>query len=240
MRAELADSPGRGGGGQPLLRAVRAGCGLPLPAAAMLAQARLAIDALASLVDGLEGRLGEAEDAAEGRAQPAPAGLRPDRRGQTGRRRRGVGRRRPTAVTSRRRRGAGRRRRSRAAPTETGERRVGPAAERSPRLRRRPTPSSGQTAGTERRRAGRGDRRLPGPELHRPVDRPGRAAGQPGGLRRAHHPLRATAGVGSAGGDLRPDRQPTAQLAHLSGGRPAERPHPQPGGPADAVHGRAA
>ena len=61
MRRQLAEVTGRSGGSQPLLRPLRAGSGLFVPGAPMLFQARLAIDALGSLLDGLSGRLGEAE-----------------------------------------------------------------------------------------------------------------------------------------------------------------------------------
>ena len=60
----------------------------------LLRQARLAIDALGSLVDGLEGRLGEAEEPLKDGLSQLRAGLRADRRGPAGRRRGRLGRRR--------------------------------------------------------------------------------------------------------------------------------------------------
>ncbi len=57
----------------------------------LLSQARLAIDALGSLVDRARGSAGRGRGAAEGRSQPAPAGLRADRRGPAGRGRGGLG-----------------------------------------------------------------------------------------------------------------------------------------------------
>ena len=72
-----------------------------------LDQARLAIDALAALVEGLGGRLGDAAAAAVGRPGPAPDGLRADpapsaaTRGPAGRSARtdaGCGQRRRTGI----------------------------------------------------------------------------------------------------------------------------------------------
>ena len=116
-------------------------------------------------------------------------------------------------------------------PTPTGER--GPDAARH--RRSGSGPPDPNRAGQARSR--RAHRRLPGPELHRSVHRTGRPAGQPGRLGRGDHPLRAAAGLRGAGGHLRPDRRPPGQLAHLPGGRTAERPNPEPGGPAHPLHG---
>ena len=135
---------------------------------------------------GLEGRLGDAEQQLQGRAQPAPAGLRADRRGPAGRGRVGSTAGANGAVDRHDRTG-----RPASRPTDgddaPGERVRGPDGRRG--ADRRP--------GVVRPGRRRHHRQLPGPELHRPLHRPGRAPGQPGRVRRAHHPLRAAAGLGA-------------------------------------------
>ena len=209
LRDRARQLPGRGGRRQPLLRPVRAGRGLPLAAASAARpgptghrRPRLPGRRPRRAARRRRGR-------AARRSQPAPAGVRADRRCPAGR----GGRDRVGG--SRRRRGNGRRQ-----PLPTGARRR-PTTPRGERRTGRGRPAHG---GRTRRR----DRRLPTQEFHRALDRPGRPPGQSRRLGSAHHALRPAAGVRRTRGHLRPDRRPAGQLADLPGGRPTERSDPQP------------